>query len=79
MRFLRSVAGYRLIDHRRNEDIREELQIIDIFLSLLQIRPIGLFQFRITSEITNHRQMVGLFGRVISSSQSLNYRYKFKN
>jgi hypothetical protein len=29
-RFLRSVAGYRLIDHRRNEDIREELQIIDI-------------------------------------------------
>jgi hypothetical protein len=30
MRFLRSVAGYRLIDHRRNEDIREELQIIDI-------------------------------------------------
>jgi hypothetical protein len=30
MRFLRSVAGYRLTDHRRNEDIREELQIIDI-------------------------------------------------
>jgi hypothetical protein len=28
--FVRSVAGYRLIDHRRNEDIREELQIIDI-------------------------------------------------
>jgi hypothetical protein len=24
------VAGYRLIDHRRNEDIREEIQIIDI-------------------------------------------------
>jgi hypothetical protein len=24
------VAGYRLIGHRRNEDIREELQIIDI-------------------------------------------------
>jgi hypothetical protein len=24
------VAGYRLIDYRRNEDIREELQIIDI-------------------------------------------------
>jgi hypothetical protein len=23
MRFLRSAAGYRLIDHRRNEDIRE--------------------------------------------------------
>jgi hypothetical protein len=30
MRFLRSVAGYRLIDHRRNEDKREEIQIIDI-------------------------------------------------
>jgi hypothetical protein len=30
MRFLRSVAGYRLIDHRCNEDIRYELQIIDI-------------------------------------------------
>jgi hypothetical protein len=30
MRFLRSVAGQGLIDHRRNEDIREELQIIDI-------------------------------------------------
>jgi hypothetical protein len=30
MRLLRSVAGYRLIDHRRNEDIREEIQIIDV-------------------------------------------------
>jgi hypothetical protein len=30
MRFLRSMVGYLLIDHRRNEDIREELQIIDI-------------------------------------------------
>jgi hypothetical protein len=30
MHFLRSVAGYRLIDHRRNKDIREELQIMDI-------------------------------------------------
>jgi hypothetical protein len=30
MRFLRSVAGYRLIDYRRNEDIREEIQLIDI-------------------------------------------------
>jgi hypothetical protein len=30
MRFLRSVAGNRLIDHRRNEGIREEIQIIDI-------------------------------------------------
>jgi hypothetical protein len=30
MRFLTSVAGYRLIDHRRNEDIREGIQIIDI-------------------------------------------------
>jgi hypothetical protein len=27
MRFLRSVAGYGLIDHRRNEDTREELQM----------------------------------------------------
>jgi hypothetical protein len=31
MSSLRSVAGHRLIDHRRNEDIREELQIIDIY------------------------------------------------
>jgi hypothetical protein len=30
MRFLISVAGYRLIDYRRNEGIREEIQIIDI-------------------------------------------------
>jgi hypothetical protein len=30
MCFLRSVAGYRVIDHRRNEDIREGLKIIDI-------------------------------------------------
>jgi hypothetical protein len=30
MPFLRSVAGYRLIDHRRSECIREELQITDI-------------------------------------------------
>jgi hypothetical protein len=30
MRFLRSVVGYRSIDHRRNKDIREELQIINI-------------------------------------------------
>jgi hypothetical protein len=30
MCFLRSVACYRLIVHRRDEDIREELQIIDI-------------------------------------------------
>jgi hypothetical protein len=30
MRFLRSVAGYRLTDHRRDEDIREEIQIKDI-------------------------------------------------
>jgi hypothetical protein len=29
MRFLRSVAGNRLIDHRRNVDIKEEIQIID--------------------------------------------------
>jgi hypothetical protein len=30
MRFLRSVVGYRSIDHRRNKDIRQELQIMDI-------------------------------------------------
>lgn len=30
MRFLRAVAGYRLIDQRRSEDIRRELQIEDI-------------------------------------------------
>jgi hypothetical protein len=30
MRFLRSMTGYRLTYHRRNEDIREEIQIIDI-------------------------------------------------
>jgi hypothetical protein len=32
MRFLRSAAGYRLIDHRRNEDIREDLE--KVFLGL---------------------------------------------
>jgi hypothetical protein len=41
------------------------------FFPLLRIRPIGLFQFIITSEIMNHRHMVGLLGRVISSSQGL--------
>jgi hypothetical protein len=41
------------------------------FSHLLRIRPCGLFQFRITSEIMNHRHMVGLLGRVISSSQGL--------
>jgi hypothetical protein len=30
-----------------------------------------MFQFRIISEITNHRHTVGLLGRVISSSQGL--------
>jgi hypothetical protein len=30
MRFLRPVSGYILIDHRCNEDIREELQILDM-------------------------------------------------
>jgi hypothetical protein len=30
MHFLRSVAGYRLIYHRGNEDIREDLHIIEI-------------------------------------------------
>jgi hypothetical protein len=42
-----------------------------IFSTLLRIRPIGLFQFRIIFEIMNHRQMVGLLGRMISSSQGL--------
>jgi hypothetical protein len=41
------------------------------FFPLLRIRPIGLLQFRITSEIINHRHMEGLLGRVISSSQGL--------
>jgi hypothetical protein len=43
----------------------------DYFFSLLWIRPIGLFQFRITYEIMNHQHTVGLLGRVISSSQGL--------
>jgi hypothetical protein len=30
MRFLRAVSGYRLIDHTRNEDIREALQNFDV-------------------------------------------------
>jgi hypothetical protein len=39
---------------------------------LLRIRPCGLFQFRITSEIINQsRHLVGLLGRVISLSQGL--------
>jgi hypothetical protein len=42
-----------------------------IFFSLLRIRPIGLFQFRITSEVMNHQHSVGLLGQVISSSQGL--------
>jgi hypothetical protein len=39
-------------------------------LICLRIKPCGLFlfQFRITSEIMNHRYMVGLLGRVISSN-----------
>jgi hypothetical protein len=32
------------------------------FISLLRIRSISLFQFRIISEIMNHRHMVGLLG-----------------
>jgi hypothetical protein len=42
-----------------------------IIIHLLRIRPCGLFQFRITLEIMNHRHMVGHLGRVISSSQGL--------
>jgi hypothetical protein len=39
---------------------------------LLRIRLYGLFQFRITSEITSQfRHLVGLLGRVISPSQGL--------
>jgi hypothetical protein len=42
-----------------------------IFYHLLRIRSCGLFQFKITSEIMSHRHMVGLLGRLISSSQGL--------
>jgi hypothetical protein len=45
-----------------------------VFFNLLRIRPCGLFQFRISSETMNHRHMVGLLGRVISSSQGLYLR-----
>jgi hypothetical protein len=45
--------------------------IIDIFFSLLRMRHIDLFQFRIISEIMNHWHTVGLLGRVISSLQGL--------
>jgi hypothetical protein len=31
MHFLRAMSGYELIEHRCNEDIREELQIADIY------------------------------------------------
>jgi hypothetical protein len=41
------------------------------FFYLLRMRPCDLFQFRITSEIINHWYMVGLLGRVISSSEGL--------
>jgi hypothetical protein len=44
---------------------------LSFFRSLLRIRPIGLFQFRIISEIMNDRQTVELLGWVISSSQGL--------
>jgi hypothetical protein len=40
-------------------------------LSLSWIKLNVLFQFRITSEIMNHRHTVGLLGRVTSSSQGL--------
>jgi hypothetical protein len=42
-----------------------------IVFHLLRISPCGLFQFRKTSEIMNHRHMVGLLGRVISSLPGL--------
>jgi hypothetical protein len=44
---------------------------MSFFLSLLLIMLVGLFQFRIISEIMYHRQTVGLLGRVISPSQGL--------
>jgi hypothetical protein len=44
--------------------------IATVSLSLLRIRPSGLFQFRTTSEIMN-QHMVGLLGRVTSSLQGL--------
>jgi hypothetical protein len=43
MRFLRSVAGYRLIHRRRNEDIREELQIT-VINSRIKVYQIKLLQ-----------------------------------
>jgi hypothetical protein len=30
LRFLRAVAGYRMMDHKRDEDMKEELKITDI-------------------------------------------------
>jgi hypothetical protein len=30
MRFIRAVGGYKMADHKRNEDVREELGITDI-------------------------------------------------
>ena len=38
MRFLRHVAGYTLHDHRRNTDIRQELNIISILDTIAQYR-----------------------------------------
>jgi hypothetical protein len=40
-------------------------------IPVLRMRLIDLFQFRIISENMNHRQTVGLLGRVINSSQGL--------
>jgi hypothetical protein len=49
----------------------QNIDLIKIYSFFLRIRPIGLFQLRITSEFINHRQTLGLLERVISSSQVL--------
>ncbi|KAJ4445772.1 hypothetical protein ANN_12457 [Periplaneta americana] len=39
MRFLRSVAGFTLLDHKRSEDVRAELKIFNLNDKLLQCSP----------------------------------------
>jgi hypothetical protein len=56
---------------RKNIQNEHNLSLPFQTVSLLWVRPIGLFQFRITSEIMNHRHTVGLLGRLISSSQGV--------
>jgi hypothetical protein len=38
MVFLRSVAGYRMLDHKRNEDIKKELGMMDASAILNKLR-----------------------------------------